>query len=68
MPSSVIHSYSYDDERRELAIAFKSGKRYTYVDVPREIFAALEQAPSKGDYFNTHVREQYSFVRDSGKL
>jgi hypothetical protein len=63
MPSSVIRSFEYDPRRRELLIVFQSGRRYLYQDVPRETFAGLQAAASHGDYFNTHIREQFSFVR-----
>ena len=64
MPSSVIRSFEYDPRRRELLIVFQSGRRYRYQDVPRATFEALQAAASHGDYFNTHIREQFAFVRD----
>ena len=64
MPSSVISSFEYDPRRRELLIVFQSGRRYRYQDVPRATFEGLQAAPSRGDYFNTHIRERFSFVRD----
>ena len=63
MPSSVIHSFEYDPRRRELSIVFQSGRRYVYQDVPPATFAGLQDAASHGDYFNTHIREQFAFVR-----
>jgi hypothetical protein len=63
MPSTVIKSFEYDAAKRELLVVFRSGRRYVYFDVPDERFLAMKSAFSKGDYFNTHIRENYKFVR-----
>jgi hypothetical protein len=63
MPSSVIHSFDYDPQRRELLIVFNSGRRYIYQGVPQETFEGMRAAASRGDYFNTHIRENFAFVR-----
>jgi lysyl-tRNA synthetase class 2 len=66
MPSSVIRSYRYDWRRRALNIVFQSKRSYTYWDVPIEIQVGLEAAPSKGEFFNRHIRDKYRFTRDDG--
>jgi hypothetical protein len=63
MPSSVIRAFDYDPQRRELLIVFQSGRRYIYQGVPRETFEGMRAAASRGDYFNTHIRESFAFVR-----
>jgi lysyl-tRNA synthetase class 2 len=63
MPSSVIRSFEYDPAKRELTVLFQSGRAYIYEDVPAEIARALEASPSKGEYFNDHIRENYAFER-----
>ena len=64
MPSSVIRSFEYDPRRQELLIVFQSGRRYIYQAVPPGTFEGLKSAASHGDFFNTHIREQFAFVRD----
>ena len=64
MPSAVIRSFTYDPDKRELAVVFQSGRGYTYQDVPPEIARALEAAPSQGEYFNDHIRENFTFKRE----
>ena len=64
MPSSVIRSYRYDPGRRELKLVFQSRRRYTYGDVPAEAYAAMKAAFSKGEFFNRHIRDRYTFRRD----
>lgn len=63
MPSTVIRSYSYEPETAELIVNFQSGRSYTYQDVPRGVVSGMSSAPSKGVYFNRHIRGKFSFVR-----
>jgi hypothetical protein len=63
MPSTVIKSFEYDAASKELLVVFRSGRRYIYLDVPEVHFVGLKSAFSKGDYFNTHIRENYKFIR-----
>jgi hypothetical protein len=65
MPSTVIRSFSYDADNQKLLIVFQSGRRYTYQDVPPETYAAMMSSVSKGEFFNTHIREHFTFVRES---
>jgi hypothetical protein len=65
MPSTVIRSFNYDPESRRLHVEFRSGRRYTYSNVPAETYAALKSSFSKGEFFNTHIRDNFSFVRES---
>lgn len=60
MPSTVIADMNYDPASRILSIRFRpSGRRYDYFKVPFEAYDALRHAPSKGQYFNQHIRNQY---------
>ncbi|CAN5750535.1 hypothetical protein BH11PSE3_BH11PSE3_23710 [soil metagenome] len=63
MPSSVIRFYRYDAAKRELVVIFTSGLKYRYSDVPAEIHNGLEDAESKGEFFNRQIRDRYAFRR-----
>jgi len=63
MPSTVIRSFSYDPANAELLIVFQSGRKYVYCDVPEEIYTTMKAAFAKGEFFNRHVRDHYSFRR-----
>ena len=65
MPSTVIRSFRYDADSRKLFIIFQTGRRYTYEDVPEEIYEAMKGSFSKGEFFNAHIRDNFSFVRES---
>jgi hypothetical protein len=64
MPSTVIRSYEYCAARCELRVTFQSGRRYVYRDVPAEAYSAMRNSFSKGEFFNAHIRDRYSFIRD----
>lgn len=61
MPSGVIRDSSYDADRHELTVSFTNGRVYIYSLVPATVAAALASAPSRGAFFNTHIREHYPF-------
>jgi hypothetical protein len=63
MPSTVIQSFEYDGNRRELLVVFRSGRRYVYEDVSEDTYQAMRRSFSKGEYFNEHIRDHYSFRR-----
>ena len=60
MPSTVIRRFVYDTDKRELWVEFVSGRRYVYEDVPDTVADAFRSAFSKGTYFNTRIREQFT--------
>lgn len=61
--SSTIVSVGYDPKRATLEIEFESGRVYQYYDVPANLHDEIMQAPSKGQFFNTHIKDRYSFSR-----
>ena len=61
MPSTIIRSFSYRPETRELEVLFTTGRRYLYKDVPPEAAAAFRAAFSKGRHFNARIRTRYSY-------
>ena len=57
--SSSIASIGYQEVTRELEIEFReSGDVYRYFDVPKEAYAALLAADSRGTYFNQVFKER----------
>jgi hypothetical protein len=61
--SSVMTSIGYDNETQALDITFTSGETYRYSNVPRDIYAALLNAESKGEFFNDHVKGIFPFTK-----
>jgi hypothetical protein len=58
--SSSIESVGYDPATGTLEIQFHNTGRYHYFEVPPPVYADLMLARSKGEYFNTQIRDLYS--------
>ena len=61
MPSTVISRFTYQPARRALDIEFVSGRRYRYFGVGEDVAERFRAAFSKGRFFNTHIRDDYTF-------
>jgi len=61
MSSSVIRTIFYDPAARRMLVIFVTGRKYMYEDVPPEVHAAFQAAPSKGQFFNAEIRDRYAF-------
>ena len=61
--SSNISSVGYDPLDGTLEVEFHGGSIYQYSDVPASVYRDLLDAPSKGAYFNAHIRTTYPHRR-----
>jgi len=61
MPSTAIRFISYDEASQRLSVTFVTGRRYLYARVPRHIYEAFVQAPSRGTFFNSEIRGFYEY-------
>lgn len=59
--SESIAAIGYDDDAEVLEIEFVTGAVYRYRGVTQDVFDDLRQAPSKGAFFNRHVKDAYVF-------
>jgi KTSC domain-containing protein len=59
--SSVIAELTYHPGSRDLDVRFTTGKIYRYSNVPQNVYDDFLRAVSKGTFFNTRVRDAYSF-------
>ncbi len=61
MPSSVIEDFEYEEELARLTVTFTTGRVYQYFMVPPDIASSFQAALSKGTFFNTRIRDRFSF-------
>ena len=61
--SSSITAISYDANHNRLRIRFRSGVEYCFDLVPASVHRALLEAPSKGRFFSSMIRDRYPFTR-----
>ena len=60
--SSLIRSVGYDPAGSILEIEFIEPRRiYTFYDVPYSVYNELMEAPSKGQYLNEFIRDDYPY-------
>jgi KTSC domain-containing protein len=60
--SSVMFRIHYEEALRQLDVIFRSGRIYTYFDVPKPLYEQFVKAESHGEFFNAHIRDAYRFV------
>ncbi|MGA2650955.1 MAG: KTSC domain-containing protein [Terracidiphilus sp.] len=61
--SSNISSIGYDPQTSTLEVEFLNGGIYQYYGVPENMYQQLMSAPSKGQFLNTYIKNQYAFSR-----
>ena len=59
--SSVIEYLSYYAYDNSLNVTFRSGKVYSYEDVPLEKIIEALTAESAGTWYNENIRNKYDF-------
>ncbi len=58
--SSNIEGYLYLAAKSMLLIAFKSGGTYAYDNVPQSVATGFGNAPSKGKFFQSDIKDRYT--------
>lgn len=67
MPSTVIRRYAYARDRAALEVTFTTGRRYRYFMVPAYVVDGLNEAFSKGRYFNARIRNRFPYEELDGE-
>lgn len=62
MPSSVIRRFDYDPVHTALDVTFVSGRCYRYFHVPPMLAERFRRATSKGQFFNTRIRNRFDYT------
>jgi lysyl-tRNA synthetase class 2 len=62
--SSWIAWLDYDDEKNALDVGLDNGKDYTYLQVPAKVYQAFLDAPSKGRFFITQIKNRFAESKD----
>ena len=57
--SESIAAIGYDDDTETLEVEFVTGRVYRYRGVSQDVFEDFRQAPSKGAFFNQHIKNAY---------
>jgi KTSC domain len=65
LQSTTLAAVAYDPATGQLSLQFRSGSIYVYFGVPQAIHHDFMAAPSKGAYFNRHIRNQFPYFRQA---
>ena len=57
--SSMLDAYNYDVSTQELTLTYKTGAKYKYFNVPRQIVIDMQFALSYGRYVNEHLKPAF---------
>lgn len=61
--SSNLKNAVYDTITKELIITFKNDAKYSYENVPWEIFTKLRMSESQGKFFNLHISKNFKYKK-----
>ena len=61
--SSLLQAARYQQKSAILEVALHGGTAYRYFDVPAQTYQHLLEAPSKGGYFNSHIRNRFTYTK-----
>jgi hypothetical protein len=59
--SSNLARVAYDKKDKELYVEFKSGNKYSYINVSYKKYENLVYAESVGSYFSTKIKPNHDF-------
>lgn len=59
--STTLRSAGHDPDSAVLELQFRNRAVYQYLHVPQGVYRDLMAAPSKGGYFNHHIRGKYPY-------
>lgn len=61
--SSSLQSVGYNEEYQTLEVEFRNGAVYQYYNCPKLMYDELMNSPSKGQFFNSQIRDRFPFSR-----
>jgi hypothetical protein len=63
LESKLLTSSAHDAARHTLYLRFRSGEVYRYFEFPEEQYREFLDAESRGRYFLSCIRNQFSYER-----
>jgi len=64
--SRAVVSAGYDPAARRLEIAFTSGRRYEFFEVPESVYQWFVRAKSKGTFVTRLINDKYRYREITG--
>lgn len=57
--SSMCNEIGYDDDKQEMIVTWKDGRKSAYSGVSEELATQCSKAPSVGNFLNSEVKPNY---------
>lgn len=57
--STAMNAIGYDAATMKMTIIFKQGDAYDFCRVPSTVFQQLLSSPSKGKFYDRHIKDKY---------
>lgn len=61
--SSNIRKTEYDTESKDLIVEFNNGLRYSYENVPHQVYTQFRMSESQGKFFNSKIAKTYKYQK-----
>jgi hypothetical protein len=61
--SSNIRKTEYDTQSKDLIVEFNNGLKYTYENVPHQLYTQFRMSESQGKFFNSKISKVYKYKR-----
>jgi hypothetical protein len=61
--SSNIKRTEFDTESKELIVEFNNGMKYSYENVPHQIYTQFRMSESQGKFFNSKIAKTFKYKR-----
>jgi len=59
--SSNIRKTEFDTDTKELVVEFNNGLRYSYENVPHQVYTQFRMSESQGKFFNSKIAKTYQY-------
>ncbi len=67
LTSQTLVAAVYDSAQEKLQLDFRDGSRYIYYEVASGLFRSFLDAPSKGRFFNQHIRGHLPYIKNPAR-
>ena len=61
--SSNIRKTEYDTQSKDLVVEFNNGLRYSYENVPHQVYTQFRMSESQGKFFNSKIAKVYKYKK-----
>lgn len=61
--SSNIKRTEYDTQTKNLLVEFNNGVKYSYEDVPHQLYTQFRMSESQGKFFNSKISKTFKYKK-----